>query len=400
MAVRVWPARDYTRVTLEMDEPLRYSYRVLEAPARLVVDLEGVTLDSALRDLVAKVRPDDPYIASVRVGQFQAGVLRLVFDLKTDIEARVIKLDPVAQYRYRLLFDLVPLVVADPLQELLAQMQAAAPSVGTGPKDPIGDLIQRAERDPQAQAKAQSAGKAAAIKGPRPRLVTIALDPGHGGEDPGAIGPSGVREKDVVLSVARKVRTRLLDRPEVRVLLTRDGDFFVPLATRVEKARAVKADLFVSIHADAFERRSAQGASVYVLSETGASSTAARWIANKENQADAVGGVTFSHRNREVASMLMALSTAAQIKDSTVLARAVLEGLGRVGRLHKPEVERAGFAVLKSPDVPSVLVETAFISNPLEERRLSDPGYQHALAQAIERGIWSYLRHAGLRKEA
>ncbi len=409
LAVRIWPARDYTRVTIEVDEALRFSYRLIENPPRLVLDLEGIAVDSALRDLVAKVRSDDPYITSVRVGQFQPGVMRLVFDLKTPVAPQLYKLDPVAQYKYRLLLDLYPQQSPDPLQELLAQMQTARP-------DPIGDLLRQAQEreaktagpasgqdttakaDTKLPADRTGTDKPAAQRPSTLRMITVALDPGHGGEDPGAIGAAGTREKDVVLAVAFKLRERLLELPNVRVLLTRDGDYFVPLATRVEKARAVKADLFVSIHADAFERRSARGASVYVLSEKGASSAAARWIANKENQADSVGGVSINHRNREVASMLMALSTAAQIKDSLILGKAVLSDLGEVGRLHKQDIEQAGFAVLKAPDIPSILVETAFISNPEEEKRLADVRYQRSVASAIFRGITRYLKASGLRK--
>jgi N-acetylmuramoyl-L-alanine amidase len=222
--------------------------------------------------------------------------------------------------------------------------------------------------------------------------VVVAIDPGHGGEDPGAIGPSGLREKDVVLAVALKLRDRLNSVPGMRVMLTRDADFFVPLHERVRKARRVQADLFVSIHADAFFTPAARGASVFALSETGASSAAARWMANKENAADAVGGLnTVAVKDAQVLRAMLDMSTAAQIKDSLRIGREVLERIGKVGALHKRSVEQAGFAVLKAPDIPSILVETAFISNPEEEDKLRDKDYRKQLVQAIAAGIKRYF---------
>jgi N-acetylmuramoyl-L-alanine amidase len=223
------------------------------------------------------------------------------------------------------------------------------------------------------------------------RIITIALDPGHGGEDPGAIGPAGTREKDIVLQIAKRLKTKLEVLPNFRVMLTRDGDFFVPLGTRVEKARKVDADLFVSIHADAFMLPTARGSSVFVLSEKGASSTAARWLANKENLADSIGGVNMKNHDRQLASVLLDLSTTAQINDSMKLGKAVLGEIGGIARLHKASVEQAGFAVLKAPDIPSILIETAFISNPEEEARLRDNGYQDQIADAITKGIKRYF---------
>ncbi|HWS73906.1 MAG TPA: N-acetylmuramoyl-L-alanine amidase [Quisquiliibacterium sp.] len=416
--MRVWPARDYTRVTLELDGPLPYQHALVADPPRLVVDLDGVDLDATLRDLVAKVRPDDPYIAQVRVGQFKPGVVRLVFDLKEEVAPRLFALPPVENYRHRLVLDLHPRVPVDPLKTLLAD--------ASGSPDPIGALIR--DRGAAAQPKAPEAdgpqavaaapgstdggagqdatppAAARATTGKRragtargatepavSRLVTIAIDPGHGGEDPGAIGREGTREKDVVLSIARRLRARIAAEPGMRAFMTRDADFFVPLATRVQKARQVQADLFVSIHADAFVNPQARGASVYVLSEDRASSSNARWLANKENRADLIGGVDLGGRNREVAKLLLELSTTAQIRDSSNLGRMVLGQLGVVGNLHRPVIEKAGFAVLKAPDIPSILVETAFISNPSEERRLADRAYQDRIANAIFTGIRHYL---------
>ena len=222
-------------------------------------------------------------------------------------------------------------------------------------------------------------------------MVTIAIDPGHGGEDPGAVGKGGSYEKNVVLSIARRLKTKLEQIPNVRVMLTRDGDYFVPLQVRVQKARKVQADLFVSIHADAFVEPTARGSSVFALSEKGASSTAARWLANKENAADLIGGINIKTKNQHLASVLLDLSTTAQINDSLKLGHEMLGQIRRVGKLHKPQVEQAGFAVLKAPDIPSVLVETAFISNPDEEARLVSEQYQNDLSDALMRSIERYF---------
>lgn len=397
LAVRVWPAREYTRIAIELDQDLRHSEMLVADPPRLVVDLEGIDLDASLRELVAKVRTDDPFIRQARVGQYRPRVVRIVFDLKVDVAPQVFSLAPVAQYGHRLVIDLYP-ALEDPLQALLREVQQrdAAPAAGRAPAPPSpgsGGSLAGGGVDPPAEA----AGRAAFPAREEPavtRLITVAIDPGHGGEDPGAIGQGGTREKDVVLAIARQVHDLIAQEPGMRAFLTRDADFFVPLALRVQKARAVRADLFVSIHADAFVRPEARGASVYVLSQGGASSSAARWLADRENQADLIGGVNLVGRNREVAQLLLQLSTDSQIRDSSQVARLLISQLGAVGQLHKPGVEQAGFAVLKAPDIPSVLVETAFISNPQEERRLADPAYQTRIARAIHAGIRQYfLRH-------
>jgi N-acetylmuramoyl-L-alanine amidase len=228
--------------------------------------------------------------------------------------------------------------------------------------------------------------------GPRMRrLLTIAIDPGHGGEDPGATGGSGTHEKDVVLSIARMLKSKIDAQPNMRAMMTRDADYFVPLGVRVQKARRVQADLFVSIHADAFLSPEARGASVFALSDRGASSVQAKWLANKENASDMIGGANMGSKDAQVTRVLLDLSTTAQISDSMKVGRAVLEQIGGINRLHKGQVEQAGFAVLKAPDIPSILVETAFISNPEEEAKLTDLGYQNQMADAILRGIRAYF---------
>ncbi|WP_176886562.1 N-acetylmuramoyl-L-alanine amidase [Acidovorax sp. JMULE5] len=429
LAVRVWPAPEYSRVTIESDGALVAKQFFVTTPPRLAVDIEGIDLSPELRELVAKVKPDDPNIAGIRVGQNAPGVVRLVVDLKQAAMPQVFTLPPVAAYQHRLVFDLYPAAPVDPLEALIAERlreapakpapapnppltaaaaaNAAAARAPAAPEhDPLGDLIaQRSQRPGPPEPPPMVATAPPPPEPARPgnratstqtdRIIIVALDPGHGGEDPGAIGPAGTREKDVVLRVAHLLRDRInattVGGNPMRAFLTRDGDFFVPLGTRVEKARRVQADLFISIHADAFTTPAARGASVFALSQGGASSTAARWLANKENQADLVGGLNVQSKDRHVQRALLDMSTTAQINDSLKLGSVLLGEIGNVGKLHKPRVEQAGFAVLKAPDIPSVLVETAFISNPEEEKRLRSSAYQEQLADALMRGITRYF---------
>lgn len=403
VAVRVWPAADYTRVTIESDAALTARHFLAENPARLVIDVTGLELSPALREIVGKVRSDDPYIAGVRVGQYQPRVVRMVIDLKQSTAPQVFALTPVAAYQHRLVFDLHPTEERDPLLALIREKETAERQAAKAVEDALGEFIgQIGKPAPAASAPLPPAAPPVVAAAPGAavapthadkvdRLIIVALDPGHGGEDPGAIGPSGLREKDVVLQVALQLRDRLNAVPGMRAMLTRDADFFVPLHERVRKARRVQADLFVSIHADAFLTPKARGASVFALSHNGASSSAARWMADRENAADLVGGVNIKTKDAHVARTMLDMSTAAQIKDSLKLGGEVLGQIGKVGRLHKPRVEQAGFAVLKAPDIPSILVETAFISNPDEESKLRDPGYQAQLVQALTTGIRRYF---------
>jgi len=410
VAVRVWPAADYTRVTLESDTQLAARHFVIADPHRVVIDIDGLELSPTLRDIVGKVQPDDPHIAGVRVGQNQPRVVRLVIDLKQAVTPQVFTLAPVADYQHRLVFDLYPLVPPDPLLALIREKEQAEKQARAAMEDALGDFINRMERAPAPPPVAAAPAPAPEVPTPAPaapitrksevdpgtlkkidRLIIVALDPGHGGEDPGAIGPSGLKEKDVVLAIARKLRDRINAEPNMRAMMTRDADFFVPLHQRVQKARRVQADLFISIHADAFITPKARGASVYALSERGATSTAARWIANKENAADLVGGVNIKHTDQHVVRALLDMSTTAQINDSLRIGSEVLGQIGRVGRLHKKQVEQAGFAVLKAPDIPSILVETAFISNPEEEAKLRSAAYQDQLVDAMMTGIKRYF---------
>ncbi len=402
-AVRIWPAQDYTRVTLESKNPMRHSLMAVKNPDRLVLDLEDVDLSGIQQLLTDRPLQNDPYIASVRAARNKPGVVRVVFDLKAEVKSQIFTLKPVGEYGHRLVLDLYPLISTDPLLALLERSAA-------GEKSPEPSLAVTA---PASAAKEIAAPASTPAAPPPPavaeetkitpkqigrqakplvdRLVTIVLDPGHGGEDPGALGRGGTREKDVTLAIAKRLKAAIDAEPNMRAVLTRDRDYFIPLAGRVEKARRVRADLFVSIHADAFIKPHAHGSSVFALSERGATSTAARWLAKKENDADLIGGVNLDVKDRYLAQTLLDLSQTATIQDSLKLARSVLSELGGINRLHKAEVEQAGFAVLKAPDIPSILVETAFISNPEEEKRLTDESYQDKMAQAILKGIKRYF---------
>ncbi len=362
LAVRVWPAPDYTRITLEHSQPLPYSYQKVKDPARLVVDLEGVEFNSVLANLPGKISETDPYIKLIRAGRNKPGVVRLVIELKGEVKPQVFTLKPIGEYGYRLVLDLYP---AEPLDPLMALLEKPAPRQEHKAVEPGHEEVAR--------------------------LVTIALDPGHGGEDPGAIGRGGSHEKDVTLSIVHRLKRLIDGERNMRSVLTRDGDYFIPLGSRVQKARRVQADLFLSVHADAFIKPTARGSSVFVLSEHGASSSAARWMAQRENAADLIGGVNLDVKDPYLARTLLDLSQTATNNDSLKLGKAVLGELGGINSLHKGRVEQAGFAVLKAPDIPSLLVETAFISNPEEEQRLNDEAYQDRMAEAILRGIKRYF---------
>ena len=454
LAVRVWPAAEYTRVTIEADTPLNTQAQFVANPPRLALDIEGIELNPALRELVGKVRSDDPYITGVRVGQFNPTTVRLVLDLRQMVQPQVFWLAPVSasgtgqsSYQHRLVLDLYPSQIADPLEALIAQQHAATTRSST---DPLGDWMARQQAAApvpgNASASAQStapaappgSGRGAGAPGtspavgmppaiatapsisapaasPKPspddhtdRFIVVALDPGHGGEDPGAIGSRGTREKDVVLQIAQRLRDRINAttlttrhlRLPMRAYLTRDADFFVPLHVRVQKARRVQADIFISLHADAFFTPEARGASVFALSQGAPSSAAARWMANQENRADAIGGLNIQTRDAHVQRALFDMSTTAQINDSLKLGSEMLGNIRRIGKLHKSAVEQAGFAVLKAPDIPSVLVETAFISNPQEEALLVSEDYQNKLADALMQSIERYfLRNPPLARQ-
>ncbi len=385
-AARVWPSAEYTRVTLESRSPLQYHVFSLQDPVRLVLDIEDVDVSATLSGLIDKVGANDPHVQGVRIGRFKPGIVRLVFDLKSEIRPQAFRLAPIGDYGHRLVLDLYPTEAHDPLLAFLDSLDAeraalAGTQAASGPET----------ASPPARGPATGSPARPLSKKPPPRFIIVAIDPGHGGEDPGALGRRGTYEKDVTLAIARKLRRRIDQEPNMRAVLVRDGDYFIPLRTRVEKARRVHADLFVSIHADAFVRPNARGSSVFALSERGATSEAARWLAKTENDADLIGGVNLDVPDPYLKQTLLDLSQTASINDSLKLGRAVLDELGNVNRLHKPQVEQAGFAVLKAPDIPSILIETAFISNPTEERKLKNQAYQEKFANAIFSGIKRYF---------
>ena len=377
---RLWPATDYTRLIVETNAPVGHLLGVLRNPDRIVLDVNGVDPSNELAQLPLRVQPSDPYIAAIRVAPRSANGMRVVLDLKGEVKPDVFALPPVAEFGHRLVLDLYPIVPLDPLMALLESERL---------KDKPPPIAMQAPPSPR-ETPAEKAAPAPPPKSVARRL-TIAIDPGHGGEDPGAIGRRGTYEKNVTLAIARKLAARVDADRNMRAMLTRDDDFFVPLRERVAKARRVQADLFISIHADAFREPTARGSSVFALSESGATSAAARWLAQKENQADLIGGVDLDRRDPVLARTLLDLSQTAQINDSLKVGRQVLQGISTQNTLHKATVEQAGFAVLKAPDIPSILVETAFISNPDEERMLRSEQHQQRFAESIAAGVKRYF---------
>lgn len=390
-AVRVWPSPEYSRIAIEFDAPVSYTHFSLKNPERIVVDLNGVEPEAVLGEIADKVSQQDVYINSIRVARNRPGVTRMVIELKTEVQPQVFTLKPMAEYGNRLVLDLYPASM-DVFEQ---QVESAIETAG-----------RRADNAKAAQAAAPEPGQAKVTdlrttsrpsgveKSNKPdfiRLITIAIDAGHGGEDPGAKGAKGSHEKDITLSIARRLKSLIDKQENMRAYLTRDGDYFIPLHERVNKARRVQADLFVSVHADAFVKPHARGSSVFALSEKGATSAAAKWLAKNENDADLIGGVNVGVKDVYLKRTLIDLSQTAQISDSLKLGKVVLEEIGGINQLHKARVEQAGFAVLKAPDIPSILIETAFISNPEEEMRLNDEKYQDKMADAIVSGIKRYF---------
>lgn len=449
-AARVWPAQDYTRITLESPQPFSYKMSLIQNPDRVVVDIENIDLNLVIKSLSDKILASDPYIKQIRVAKFQQNVVRLVVDLKTEAKPNAFTLMPTGDYKYRLVLDVHP--IKDPLMAMIAERDTTlntTNSITPGstsstqteipneinqsqesgenlsqPKiivEPLPSPVETGELNEFDSNKAASAKidtkspetKASELKNLEAkkqetnqnvspeasqakvkksgRQIVIAIDAGHGGEDPGARGASGSREKDVTLMIAKKLKEKIDNEPNMRGVLTRDSDFFIPLHGRVVKARNMQADLFVSIHADAFTNPAARGSSVFALSERGATSAGARYLAKKENESDLIGGVSLDDKDPVLARTLLDLSQTATINDSLKLGKAVLTQISAINTLHASRVEQAAFAVLKSPDIPSILVETAFISNPEEERRLNDPQYQDKLVTSILTGIKKYF---------
>lgn len=407
-AARVWPAQEYTRIAFESTAPIKYQLIILKNPDRLVLDMEDIELNAVLKTLSDKILSGDPYIKQVRAAKYKPNVVRIAIDLKGEVKSNLFALAPAGDYKNRLVLDIYPLQDelmsmldkkmnkpepnADINQPVLKPVIEPLPTNNSMPEDKVSDSAESQTTQTQPTPKpAENKNEPLIMNKQGDRLITIAIDAGHGGEDPGAHGANGSFEKNITLKIAKKLKEKIDAETNMRGILTRDGDYFIPLHGRVVKARNAKADLFVSIHADAFISQSARGSSVFALSEKGATSASARYLAKKENESDLIGGVSLDDKDPVLARTLLDLSQAATINDSLKLAQAVLSNIGQVNNLHKGKVEQAAFAVLKSPDIPSILVETAFISNPEEERKLNDEDYQDKLVGSIVNGIKKYF---------
>ncbi len=378
--VRMWPAKEYTRVTLEHDQPIKFRYFVVRSPKpiRLVVDIENLELTSRLQQMISAVSPNDPFVKAIRIGQFSPTVVRLVMDLKTDVRPEVFSLKPVASYKHRLIFDIYPIDAdVDPIAGVLAGLDKPQATTQTTPK--------------VAKKKKETTKPAPRQTQPKKKEIVIVIDAGHGGEDPGAVGKRKTYEKHITLAIARRLQ-KLIDKERgMKAVMTRSSDHFVSLGQRVMIAQKAKAHLFVSIHADAWTKPSAKGASVYALAERGATSSAAMWLAKNQNEADLIGGANFNEFNKKIQNVLVDMTTQWKIDYSLELGHCILQRLGKINTLHRNNVEQAGFLVLKAPGIPSVLVETAFISNPQEEKKLKTATYQQKVAEAILHGIKSQV---------
>ena len=359
-ATRVWPASDYTRVTIESALPIENDQMILQNPERVVIDLKDILINNVLKELGSKVIGVDPNIKKIRVAQFNPEVTRVVIDLKSSASVKIFSLKPIKKYKHRLVIDIYP-----------------------KDKDEIASLLKQLERKDNEK-----------VLDPlildTKKTFIVAIDAGHGGEDPGAVGAKGTQEKVVNLQISKRLKKLIDKEPFMKAVLIRTGDYFIPLGKRVSKARKIKADVFISIHADAFKKRAVRGSSVFALSERGATSAFAKFLANNENEADLIGGVSIDDAEPILARTLLDLSQSATINDSLKLGKNVLTEIKTVNRLHKKRVEQAGFAVLKAPDIPSILIETAFISNRKEERNLVSKSFQQKISMSIFKGIKRY----------
>ena len=385
-AVRIGSGPNYTRFTLESITPIQYSLIMLDNPGRVVIDLENTALTPLLKKLPEKIKASDPLIKNIRIGRFKPHIVRLVFDLKTNVVPQAFTIDPTSEHGHRLVVDIYSADKAaqheqhDELDQFIAFLSQRKP----------GSL---ASTDNNTAIQQQILRAAQRSKPNSTRIIIVAIDAGHGGKDPGALGSNGIVEKDITLAISKKLKAKIDKEPNMRAILIRDGDYYLKLEKRIAKARRMNADLFVSIHADAAHRKSARGSSVYTLSQHGASSAMASWLAKNENSTDRslIGGIDLISKSSDLKEILIDLSMSATINDSVTLAQHVLDEIGAINRLHKKQVERAPFVVLKSPDIPSILVETAFISNPEDEKKLKTLNFQDSMAKALHTGIKRYL---------
>ncbi|SEL43325.1 N-acetylmuramoyl-L-alanine amidase [Atopomonas hussainii] len=377
-SVRVWRAPDNTRLVFDLSGPVQHTLFSLSAPERVVIDVPASSFKAAVNQLELKDTP----IQSVRAAMHTATDLRVVLDLSAAVNAKSFTLPPNQQYGHRLVVDLYDMQ-AGAVSQVSAPNVTPAPTVAPVPA-------------PQPSSAPKVPGKLTPLPSRGSRNVIIAIDAGHGGEDPGALGPNGLREKHVVLEISKELQRQINATKGFRAELTRTGDYFIALRRRTEIARAKGADMFVSIHADAALRKSAYGASVFALSNSGATSETARWLADKENQSDligGVGGINLDEHDKMLRGVLLDMSMNASMSSSLDVGQKVLNNMGRITRLHKQRVEQAGFMVLKSPDIPSILVETGFISNPGESARLATKAHQQALAKAVSAGLREYFHN-------
>lgn len=394
------------QVELLLDQQVKYRVFTLDNPFRVVIDMDAVAISPTLKALPFQLDAQHPYLSKIRIAPFTEHTTRLVFDIKSDIKPLVTDMNA-GSSQQRLAISIAPATgsaepaavtpVLTPSKQLQEVPPANSDEKPAEPATPSATTKEAASETPAVAATMEKpvdkpvvADKPKQAK-PGQKLITIAVDAGHGGEDPGARGANGSHEKNITLAIARKLKQQIDAEDNMQAILIRDGDYFVPLGDRVKKARAAKADLFISIHADSFVNSTAKGSSVFALSERGATSAGARYLAKKENAVDLIGGVSLDTRDMDLARTLLDLSQTATIHDSIRMGKAVLGRIAKINTLHSKYVEQAAFAVLKSPDIPSILVETAFISNPDEEARLNDDGYQDKLVNAILTGVKSYV---------
>jgi N-acetylmuramoyl-L-alanine amidase len=380
---RMWSGPDYTRFVVDVEAPVGHRVFALDDPNRLVIDL----IDARLQGDLPEADRDDRVVASLRSGVREGDDLRIVLDLKQRVRAKSFNLGPSGSHGHRLVIDLSPKGGSVVASSTTTRSNSGSRS-SNGSAGQSGTAPRAADAAPMNEGSAHLSIRRT---GPSNRDLIIAVDAGHGGKDPGAVGGRGTREKDITLAISRKLAKRIDAHPGMRAVLVRDGDYYIRLRKRIQIAREHRADLFVSIHADAFKDPRVRGSSVFTLSAGGATSEAARWIAERENRADLIGGVDLKQRDDLLASVLLEMSQNATIELSGIAAGKVLSKLQRLGDVHQQRIQQAGFAVLKSPDIPSMLVETAFISNPDEEKRLRTSSYQNRLAAAILEGIIEYF---------
>jgi len=368
VAVRIWPSEEYTRLAIEhLEEKMQIQYSNEKNPDKIIIKIFNMKMTKKNFNKLANINLKNTPIEEISILDSPTNEIKIIFHTNPLTRARISSIPAIAHYRDRLVIDFIPVKKKDELLSFLENYQKEK------------ELNKRTEK--------QQEGK---------KPIIIAIDPGHGGEDPGAIGKKGTREKDVVLKIAKRLKRKIEKNPRFKVFLTRNGDYFISLRSRIKKAKRAGASVFVSIHADAWIRPDARGASVYILSDKGASSEAARWMAKKENLSDLIGG-EIRNKNDEIAKTIFNMSTSAQIKNSSILGKKVLEELSTISHIHKKTVEGAGFAVLKNPDIPSILVETAFISNPQEESRLRNGLHQEKIASALNNGILTFVKNSKLR---